>query len=87
MKKLLLLLFLIPNLVMAENLMLICEGKATFQLKGFETSYSPDELAVIVGDDFIEWDGKFFSSKPYNYPDENGNSLTESYHKNDKKII
>ena len=87
MKKILLLLFLIPNLVMGEEIMLICKGIAATSLMGSEANYSPDELAVIVNDDFIEWDGESFKSKPHKYEDENGDSFNSVYYKDEKKII
>ena len=87
MKKLLLLLFLIPNLVMAENLMLICEGDKIIKIGEGEESLHQDKIAAIINDKFIEWDGRKFIDRDYQPTDELGNSHNGHYFKDDKEII
>ena len=51
MKKLILLLFLIPHLVMGENLSLVCKGERDISGGGLVSSIEPDTRTYILEDE------------------------------------
>lgn len=77
MKKLLLLLFLIPNMVMAESFYLICDGEA--QLKdGKKDIKFKRKIGVEVNDEFIEVEGTIIKK--------NDKEQLDSYKKDKNRI-
>jgi hypothetical protein len=66
MKKLLLLLFLIPNLVMGESFVLVCEGNWTLKMKGSDNIFRESGKFGVKGfDDSIKVDGIIFVNDRY----------------------
>ena len=63
MKKLLLLLFLIPNLVMAESFYLVCDGIEDHRGSG-EINKIKKSIGIEVLDDMLILDGIYFTNKP-----------------------
>ena len=65
MKKLLLLLFLIPNLVMGESFLLICDVDKYSEFFSREST-TKDTIAVKVEGEFIRVDGKVYKTSKRN---------------------
>ena len=85
MKKLLLLLFLIPNLVMGEDTILICEGDKLIIIGG-KQALIREKVGAIIGDGFIKWDERRFVDKEYQAKDKFGNSQNEYVNNDDDTI-
>tara|TARA_B110000503_G_C6840541_1_gene286662 strand:+ start:64 stop:456 length:393 start_codon:yes stop_codon:yes gene_type:complete len=64
MKKLLLLLFLIPNLVMAESFYLVCDGIEEFKGSDGEINKIKKSIGIEVLEDTLILGGIYFTKKP-----------------------
>ncbi|MDA7843388.1 hypothetical protein N9A26_00075 [bacterium] len=86
MKKLLLILFLIPTFVLAEDFTLVCDGEMRTYRNNKPESVSQKTRVIDVKESAIRIDGEIYKTETSkSYDDEMGH--TTSYRKNDKKIL